>query len=683
MVAPSPALHWTVEDVLGPGGIAGEVWEGYEPRPAQIQMTQAILDRLLEGGPVAIEAPTGVGKTLAYLVASILSGRRVLVSTHTKTLQDQIVDSDLPKLGRLMARMGLRLVRSHPGAGPPGHGEVRFALMKGRSNYLCLSKLDRKTTQSSFGFDRDQASPLVQIRGWAEGTERGDRAELSTVAENDPIWSELDARSETCTGTRCARYDDCFVVRMRREAQGAQLIVVNHHLLLSDLALKAEASLSDRSAFGEVVPDADALILDEAHGLEVAAAEYFGGNVSSRKIERLAHDVATYLAETGLPGGHGISLGLTQAKVEADGLFKNLPRDEGRVRILGEPEGEARPDDRFVDARERLPHTRAALHALAADLEALPTPDPMPQHLARRTLDLAEGLSFVLGAEDRDYVYWSERNGRNAALGASPILVSNLLRQFLFPRFGAVAMCSATLSAGQGDLRYFLDANGAPDDTETLVLQTPFDYPNQAALYLPRGAGAPDAPGASERALQTHHDLVRLVDGGALLLFTSVRAMRQAYQRLKPRLPYPSAMQGEATKRELIRDFVERAPAVLFATASFWEGVDIPGDPLRLVVIDRLPFDSPSDPLVAARAERVEREGKSAFNTLHLPRAILRLKQGFGRLVRSRTDRGVVAILDGRIQTRAYGRRFLSALPPVPRFHEIDALQAWWGRRTP
>jgi ATP-dependent DNA helicase DinG len=680
MEAPSPAVRWTVEDVLGPGGIAEEAWPGYEARPAQIRMTQAILDRLLEGGPIAVEAPTGVGKTLAYLLAAVLSGRRVLVSTHTKTLQDQIVDSDLPKLRALLARMGLALQRARPDDGPPEPHEIRFALMKGRANYLCLAKLDRKSQQGSFGFG-DAADPLVQIRSWSEQSERGDRVELGQLSEADGIWSELDARSETCTGSRCPRYDACFVMRMRKEAQAARLIVVNHHLLLSDLALKAEASLSDRGSFGEVVPDADGLILDEAHGLEQVASEYFGGQVSLRKLERLSNDVATFLAETPAASS-ACSLHLTRAQVETENLFRNLPPVDGRVRIAATG-GSGAENTQWEPARSRLGDTEAALRALAADLEALADADPVSEQLARRALELWEGIRFVLAAEDPDFVYWSERQGKSASLGASPILASNLLRHHLFPRFGAVAMCSATLSAGRKDLSYFLESLGAPEDTETLVLGSPFDFERQAALYLPANVGAPDGPAGVERALPVLQSLVELVGGGALLLFTSNRAMREAYRRLKPKLAHPASMQGEAPKRELIQDFVARAPAVLFATASFWEGVDIPGDPLRLVVIDRLPFDPPTDPLLAARAERIERRGGSAFRQLQLPRAILRLKQGFGRLVRSRHDRGVVAILDGRIRTRGYGRRFVDALPPVPCFHDLDGLRDWWDGPGP
>ncbi|MEM6370473.1 MAG: ATP-dependent DNA helicase [Myxococcota bacterium] len=657
--------------MLGPDGIAVRRF-GFESRPAQVEMAETLLQRFLEGGVAAIEAPTGVGKTLAYLVAALLSGQRVVVSTHTKTLQDQLIDKELPRLEAIADELGLGLSRATPDFVPPppgAHGVLAYALMKGRANYLCLDRFERKAGQQSFDFDG--GDPWAALRQWSEHTERGDRAELTVLRDDDPRWGEVDARSETCTGMRCRHYEACFVVRMRQEAQRARLIVVNHHLLMSDIALKAQAEMAGPGRGGfEVIPEADVLLVDEAHGLESVAAEYFGGSVSRRMLERLGKDVTQFLAE-GPDGSARLTLLLTQVLLRVDGVFEALPRREGRTRIGLE-------DSAFALARERSTSAVEGLGQLAEGLESLPTSDSTVVGLARRCRETADAIKFVLESEDADYVYWSERSGWAATLGASPIEVSNLLRQFLYPRFGAVGLCSATLSSGPEGLDYFLSAAGAPADTERKALASPFDYSRQAALFTPLSAPEPDDPKATSALVEHSLELLDFVEGGALLLFTSLRAMRSAHQAIRHRSRRSCLVQGSASKRDLLRRFVDEAPAILCATASFWEGVDVPGSALELVVIDRLPFDSPADPLVAARAERIRRTGRQPFPELHLPRAILRLKQGFGRLVRGPEDRGIVALMDGRVQSRSYGRAFLDALPATPRFREVSELKTWW-----
>lgn len=688
-----------VRDVLGPDGLAARSIEGFEDRSEQLAMAEAIFERLQVGGALAVEAPTGVGKTLAYLVPAILSGRRVLISTNTKTLQDQIVDKDLPLLARALGPAGVSLIRARDEGEPlvAPAGVVRWAVMKGRANYLCLDRLERRTRQLALSLDlapsgagpEREDGELEHILRFSRATEHGDRAELA-LPERSPLWAELDARAEICTGSRCARFDECFVSRMRRRAAVAEVVIVNHHLLLADLALRAEAALTrDGRAFGEVIPSADVLILDEAHALEEIASEYFGGRVSSRKLDVLARDIISWRAPGSAgraertPGRQGRGMGtsgpgllevdVTRAVLGATAVFEALPRGDGRTRLGGGSGSSLEP------ARERLPDACRALSELASAIELEGAGEPTADALVRRTRDLRDSLRFVLDGEDPDYVYWSERQGAAAALGASPVDVARLLGRHLFEVFGAVVMTSATLTAGEGGCGYFLRSVGAPADTDSMVLGSPFDYPRQAALYLPADAPEPDAPAAVRSLVRIGRELIELVGGGALFLFTSHRVMRQVHAELSRGLPFPVMLQGERPQRELLRLFVEQAPAVLCATASFWEGVDIPGDPLRLVLIDRLPFGSPGDPLVAARAERLEAEGGSAFNGYHLPRAILRLKQGFGRLVRSRTDRGVVAILDRRVQTKGYGKRFLRALPDAARIQDAAGLARWWA----
>lgn len=692
----------TAESVLGPGGLFAAALDHWEARDSQLKMAQAIESRLAEGGPLIVEAPTGVGKTLAYLVPALLSGKRVIVSTNTKNLQEQIIDKDLPLLTMVLESAGVQLVRARASDEPlpilqDGPTELRFSLMKGRSNYLCLDRLRRKRAQRSFTFEFDLFEEIAQ---WSLQTERGDRSELKGLAERDPIWEELDARSEICTGSRCEKYESCFVVNMRKEAQNASLIVVNHHLLLADISLKAQASLSEaQRSFGEIIPAADALILDEAHTLEETASEYFGGQVSTRKLEHFQRDVLAHAAAPGKPDG--LSMKLKKAVEGTEAVFAALPKAEGRARISAEGGARDGPSDEAPDAsslegsastrparsgwsarafsraRELVPSATRALEALAEGLEA-PTrgePDLASESLARRAREFSQSLSFVLGTEDSDYVYWSERQGKRAALGASPINVSHLLQEYLFGLYGSVVLTSATLSVGDRGCGFFASSIGAPEHTETMVLPSPYDFQRQAAIFMPSDAPEPTKPGADARLVDLGEELIELMGGGALYLFTSYRMMGSVYEKLKPRLKYPSMMQGEKPRGELLRDFVHQAPAVLFGTASFWEGVDVPGDALRLVLIDRLPFDSPSDPLVAARSEQLQSQGESAFGRYQLPRAILRLKQGFGRLIRRSEDRGVVAVLDRRLQVRGYGRGFLKALPDTRLIDDRDELR--------
>ncbi|MEL7368613.1 MAG: ATP-dependent DNA helicase [Myxococcota bacterium] len=643
-------------------------------------MAEAILDRMLDGGHVVVEAPTGVGKTLAYLVAAVLSGRQVVISTNTKNLQDQIIDKDLPLLGRMLSELGTALVRADADAAPSGlepvrERPVRYALMKGRSNYLCVERLSKKTQQHAFSFVSTD-DVWSELNAWRQKTIRGDRAELPGLPERSPIWDDVDARSEICQGTRCASYDQCFVVRMRKEAEQADLVVVNHHLLMADLALKAQAALtSDGRAFGSVIPDAACLILDEAHSIEETASMYFGGSVSNRKVERFTQDVQRWVDDA---RADTMEVTLQRAVMTSENLLNSLPLEEGRIQVPT-PQGapaQAGMRARFGEAHRRLPEAVQAFDTLAERLEAVQA--PTSDALARRARDLAESFRFVLSAEDGDYVYWSERQGKKTTLGAAPVRVGPLLSRFMFARFDAVALTSATLSAGKDQCQFFMESVGAPEETEALVLDSPFDYASQAALYLPNDAVAPSTPQATQQLVKHGESLINAVGGGAMFLFTSHRQMRAVYDRLAPQLPFPVFVQGDQPKRALLKALVDQAPAVLFATMSFWEGVDIPGDPLRLVLIDKLPFDAPDDPLVVARGQTLAAEGKSPFAALQLPRAILRLKQGFGRLVRGHADRGIVAILDRRVQSKGYGRQFLRALPDTRVLHTIEDVQRWW-----
>ncbi len=658
--------------LLGEGGPFARLVPGWAARPSQQEMADAVLDALARGRHLVVEAPTGVGKTLGYLVPAVLCGKRVLVSTHTKNLQDQLLDKDLPRLGAALAEVGFQLSQALPLAGPATSGSVRFAVMKGRSNYLCLDRLHRKARQRALPIGDDpQARWLDAISAWAETTERGDRAELPFLPERSPLWDGLDARSEACHGTRCPRHAECFVTRMRQEGEDAELVVVNHHLLFSDLALRARGEIArGHAAFGQVLPTADLLIVDEAHTLEAIAAEHFGGTIGGAQIERLAADIEALCVEQGtLRDTAGLLTAAVRAREAGAACFLALPAGEGRVAL-------DRGNQQLARLREAGTKAREALSQLRERLLAEVPLEPAAEGLHRRAAEAEAALGFVLGAEDPDFVYWAEPSGRGK-LGASPVDVARLLRRHLFSRFESVVLTSATLSAGDGG-RYFRRAVGVPPDSTSLCLPPVFDYARQAALLVPDDAPEPSSRFSEDKVAEIAEAAILALGGGALFLTTSVRSMQAMHRRLSPRLPFPCLLQGDKPKRALIAEMIERAPAVLFATSSFWEGVDIPGDPLRLVLVDRLPFDVPSDPLVRARGERLEREGKSAFAHEQLPRAILRLEQGFGRLIRSQHDRGAVVLLDGRIRTRAYGRRFLDALPPARRLSTVDALERWW-----
>ena len=459
-------MQVTVRELLGPQGVAPRIVDGWEAREAQIRMAEAILERLCDGGALVVEAPTGVGKTLAYLVPAVLSGRQVVISTNTKTLQDQIIDKDLPLLARLLDEVSIDLRRASaddvPASMAPA-GEVRYALMKGRGNYLCLERLARKVPQRSFAFD-DDGDLWTELTQWSQKTHRGDRAELVGLPEQSAEWDEVDARSERCHGIRCPQYDRCFVVRMRREAENAHLIVVNHHLLMADLSLRAQASLTpDGRSFGSVIPEVDCLILDEAHGVEETASTYFGGSVSNRKLERFARDVEQWANEA----PKAVAPGAIRAAVDAsERLFESLPTTDGRLRVpsIQGPPNQAGDRARFGEARRRLSTATDALARLADRLETLDT--TTGESLARRARELGESFRFVLAADDPDYVYWAENQGKTTTLGAAPVRVGHLLTRFLFERFESVTLTSATLSAGEDACRYFKESIGAPEETD-------------------------------------------------------------------------------------------------------------------------------------------------------------------------------------------------------------------------
>jgi ATP-dependent DNA helicase DinG len=598
---------------FSPGGRLSRAHPAYENRPGQEAMARAVERVLGDGGSLMVEAGTGTGKTLAYLVPALASDRRVIVSTGTRNLQDQIFNQDLPFL---RDRAGL---------------SVSACLMKGRDNYLCRYRLAE--------FAREPLLEVADERQW-----------LPVIEE----WSR-----ETTTGTRCPEYENCWLTRMKRRAQESQVVVVNHHLFFADLAL--------RTAFGAVLPDYDTVVFDEAHLLEETATLYFGVQVSSAQVEELARDAERGFARTGdSPKGGGGAAALRNAAREFFRPLREIAADgAGRVPFLGPERGGPELDDTWGSLAEAISEVaaRAGRHASGGDaLDAI----------ERKAEELHAATETVLGRDDPAYVYGLEIRGRGTVvLSAAPIDVSVLLRETLFDNLHASVLTSATLAI-ENRFDFFRKRLGL-EDAETAVVESPFDHRAQAVLYLPPRMAEPREREFIPRVVDEIHNLLELSRGRAFLLFTSYANMDRVRSALEIETEWPLLVQGDGSKVALVERFKTTPRGVLLGTTSFWHGVDVPGEALSMVVIDKLPYDVPSDPLIAARIERIRDEGGNPFVEYQTPLAVLELKQGLGRLLRSRADRGVLAVMDPRLVTKRYGKTFLGSLPPYRVVRDLEA----------
>jgi len=629
-------------------------------------MAGAVAGIIERGGTLLAEAGTGTGKTLAYLIPAILSRQRVLVSTGTKNLQEQIFFKDLPALTDALP--------------------VPFTatLMKGRSNYLCLQRFESfQADDTGELFESpEKAVFLPVIQQWAKTTTTGDRAELRDLPEDLPLWKEISADAETCLGNDCPRYAECFVTLMRQRAAESDVVIVNHHLLCADASVR-------KGAYGEVIPACPTLVVDEAHQLEDVATQYFGVAVSSHRVEDLVRDTHRLLATTPLEPQHAESLerALTRVSMHAHGFFTGLSLgrvqnpNETRGRYTAEAFGEHAADGlALIGSLEGLEATLALLGQAGSDLESGPAPaegriqDLTPiANLQRRAGELRNDLRFLLRADDPDYVFYVEARGRAGfALRASPIDVSRIIREALFDRYRSVILTSATLAV-DGSFAYVKGRLGLRDADEIRV-PSEFDYRTQALLYLPRRMPPPKSPSFVEAVARETIALVTHSRGRAFVLFTSYKVMHAVRPFVEMAVPYPVLVQGTAPRSALIDQFRAAGNAILLATSSFWQGVDVAGEALSCVVIDKLPFASPGDPVTAARIDAITARGGDAFADYQVPLAILTLQQGLGRLIRHRADRGVLAILDPRLRTMGYGRRFLASLPPAPVTHDLSAV---------
>ena len=628
----------TVSTFFSPRGPLARALPGYEERPAQARLADAVAKVLNGGGMLLAEAGTGTGKTLAYLLPAVELGRRVVISTGTRNLQEQLIDKDLPLLARALGR------------------DLSVAVMKGRGNYLCRMRF-RSFAQAGSFRRLDELPVFRAVEAWAPETTTGDRGEIEDLPDTVDFWREISASSENCIGASCSDFGECWVTRMRERALEADIIVVNHHLLCADLAVK-------ESGYGEVIPEYDTVVLDEAHLLEDVATQYFGLVVSSHRLDDLGRDVDRELAAARLDAPD-VRAEREALRDRAQMLFASLGATT-RGRRLGRGWMSARVEEEAGAVLGRLEGLRTALMALADRPEAVTA-------VAARAGAVRAELELVLAAEDDSHVYFVETRGRGVHLRATPIDVSARLRASLFDRMRAAVLTSATLAV-DGGFGYLRERLGI-DAGDELLLPSPFDFPRQAILYVPRRMPDPQSPAFVPRAAEEIVRLLRLSRGRAFVLFTSYANMHAVAEGIAGALPYPLLVQGEAPRGALLDTFRRTPGAVLLATASFWQGVDVAGEQLSCVIIDKLPFASPSDPIVEARIDRIKTRGGNPFVDYQVPVAILMLKQGLGRLIRSASDRGILAVLDSRLVERAYGRRFLDSLPPARLVHDLAEVE--------
>ena len=611
-------------EVLGARGILATGLDAYEYRPQQVEMAEAVWRALHEGGDLIVEAGPGTGKTFAYLIPAIYSGHKVVVSTGTKNLQEQLFFKDIPLLREILPL------------------KFTAAYMKGRENYLCRRRFRIFNQQPLFKVF-EEASFFKEVSAWASRTETGDRAELGGIPEDYSAWAEICCSRDHCLGAECPDHKRCFLTHMRQAAAQAQVLVVNHHLFFADLAI--------RDAGGEVIPRYKRVIFDEAHQLEEVITSYFGLAVSNYRLEELARDIQRGLMIGRKPSAD--SLGIVDDLREKGAQFFTLFQREERYRLR---EFDPLVFSLLTDIKRCLSSLRGIMVKRSEQEEIAA--------LIRRTQELGENLEFILSQGDAQYVYWCENRGRGVFLRASPVDVWPELSRRLYPRLEAAVFTSATLST-QGGFAYFRERLGLNDAAE-LILPSPFDMQNQVVIYLPPGLPEPNAPAFSKAAAKEIEAILAITKGRAFILFTSYKNMREIYGLLKGRLPYRLLIQGEGPKHLLLEEFKQDVSSVLLGTASFWEGVDVPGEALSCVIIDKLPFDPPTEPVTQARIERIADQGENPFYHYQIPAAIITLKQGLGRLIRSTEDRGVLSILDSRILTKEYGKLFLQSLPPAP-----------------
>jgi ATP-dependent DNA helicase DinG len=669
-----PSLY----DFFHPGGILAKSSLEFEHRPGQYAMAKEIEQCFADRRHLIVEAGTGTGKTLAYLLPALRRAReqkqRIIISTGTKNLQEQLYFKDIPFLETLL-------------------GPLKVCYMKGRANYVCKQKL-YALRDSPLLSGLDEISQFHSILQWEKHTETGDRAEIDALPENSQLWGKLDARSEVCLGQTCPNWEQCFVTSMRRKALESDIVIVNHHLFFADLSIKQQAAGAPDAG---ILPEAAAVIFDEAHELEDIASQYFGIALSNARFEELARDTDSMLRAKGVSTS-AIESATQTIRDRSKLFFASLPAgpsDLGRLEFLDRADFLEDRGDAYIGATNALSRLEGELERLREVEEA--------SGLRKRAADIRNHLKFLLESEDPNTVFWIERRAtsglRNAAraardtqvhmpqafsthIQATPIDVSTLLADTLFQHYPSVILTSATLTVaaqdGTPNFDHLRKRLGVPFPKE-LVVPSHFDYAKQALLYLPPYMPAPRDPQFLPQAAEKIRRVLEITRGRAFCLFTSYAQMRELHDRLLTQLPYTLMMQGSAPRHVLLQQFRETPNAVLFGTSSFWQGIDVQGEQLSCVIIDKLPFAVPTDPIIKARTDAITAAGGNAFNDLQVPQAVIALKQGFGRLIRSLSDRGVLMLLDPRIRTTRYGATFLDSLPPYRRTDDIAEVEKFFS----
>lgn len=650
-----------IEKVFGTDGLVSRFHDKYEYREGQVKMAAAIATAFTDKKHLMVEAGTGTGKTLAYLIPAIAAiirdKKRIIISTGTKNLQEQLMEKDIPFLQKILPN------------------KFTAAYMKGRSNYACLYRIKKAENQPVLD-GLEQMDHFRAISRWVNETATGDRRELVDLPEELSFWNRINARADICIGQKCPEFEPCFITRMRSRADAADLIVVNHHLFFADLNVRG-------NQFGRVIPDYSAVIFDEAHLIEDIASDYFGFQVSNFQIDELVRDI------DGLPISDAVSTReLTRLSARIIGLADQFwirftqARTDGRYPLLPDvfthrtSSGESKPTP-LGEAHFALD---TAVKDLETALDAFAETLPEAESLLRRARQARFDLEFVVSQSERNYVYWLERRGKGIFLRASPVDVSELLREKLFEKVDTCILTSATLSSN-GSFNFIRERLGLDSSKTTgMVAPTSFDYEKQAILYLPKAMPDPRSPEFTQMAAGEIIKILEVTQGHAFVLCTSNQSMNALFELVSSRVNFPCLVQGSMSRAGLLDRFRETPNAVLFATAGFWQGVDVQGEQLSCVIIDKLPFAVPTDPIVAARSRFIEDNGGRAFFEYSVPQAVISLKQGIGRLIRSRTDRGVIAILDPRLRTKGYGRDFLQSLPRMRITSELsDARRLFEG----
>jgi ATP-dependent DNA helicase DinG len=630
----------TTFDILGDDGLLKQELSGFIPRLPQQKMAEAIERALELDAQLIVEAGTGTGKSFGYLIPLFLSEKKAIISTGTKNLQDQLFFKDIPIIKKILAYSG------------------KVILLKGRANYLCIHRLERSYEDGRFA-SRQHVTQLQIIKEWSGMTESGDIAELNSVPEDSTIWPAVTSTADNCLNQECEFYKDCFVVKARQQALAADIVVVNHHLFFADMALQEEG-------FGELLPGADAVIFDEAHHLPDIASLFFSTVISSRQITELARDAEA-------EGLH--SAADTKEIINQSSLLQKAALDMRLVMGM-DLRRSPWPEQLPKPLEEAVQNVKYHLQSLEEILKVVAVRSKELENCWKRAIKLIERFNLLTGKTPENNVHWYETYAQSFSLQLTPMIVADFFKQYLQAKKRSWIFTSATLSVNES-FQLFVDTLGLEQAIQ-LHLKSPFDYQNQALLYVPRGLPDPNNKSYTDRMMESVIPILEITQGKTFLLFTSYRALERAAEILKDRVSFPLLIQGSMPKHELIEQFKTLGNAVLLATSSFWYGVDVRGDALSCVIIDKLPFSAPDDPILQARIAMLRKQGADPFMTYQLPNAVLTLKQGAGRLIRDHQDRGVLMICDPRLVGSRYGQTFLKSLPDMPRTRDLENVKSFF-----